>query len=187
MSLLTAISHIIPVNSQLREAINHAFKQKEYQKLDILKNYGEVANTLYFIEKGLCRIYYVNESGKDITYGFYKEGDFISIAESFFTQSPSVYCVESLEDCLVAAISFRDFVNLNNEFPAIEKVKSHVLQYFLLIATSRIVALQFQSAQQRYDALLEQQPEILQRAPLGHIASYLGITQETLSRIRAKK
>lgn len=187
MSLIAVIKNIIPVDTVLNDAILEAFILNKYQKNYTLKSYGEIANSLFFIEKGLCRIYYVNESGKDITYGFYKEGDFISIAESFFTQSPSVYCIETLEDCLISAISFREFVNLNNKFPAIEKVKSHVLQYFLLIATSRIVALQFQSAQQRYDSLLEQQPEILQRAPLGHIASYLGITQETLSRIRSKK
>ncbi|WP_353136274.1 Crp/Fnr family transcriptional regulator [Pseudopedobacter sp.] len=186
MSLINTIKNIIPINSDLMNAIELAFFQKEYTKQHILHHYGDISTTLYYIEKGLCRIYYVNDTGKDITYGFYKEGDFVAIAESFFTQKPSGYCIETLEDCSLFSIRYNDLIKLTDEFPIIEKVKSHVLQYFLLIATSRIIALQFQSAQQRYNALLEQQPGILQRAPLGQIASYLGITQETLSRIRSK-
>ncbi|MNE78742.1 hypothetical protein D3C80_1751770 [compost metagenome] len=74
-----------------------------------------------------------------------------------------------------------------NDFPIMQRLENKTLQGFLLKAGERIVALQFQSAQERYDTLMENQPSIIRRAPLGTIASYLGITQETLSRIRARK
>ncbi len=76
---------------------------------------------------------------------------------------------------------------LIRDFPEIMEIENYVLRYFLLKASERTIALQFQTAEERYHTLAESQPTILQRAPLGAIASYLGITQETLSRIRARK
>lgn len=187
MKFIAAIREILNINEELENRIKESFKKKSFPKNHCIHEYGNVATCMFFIEEGLCRTYYINENGKDLTYNFYKEGDFMTIAESFFDQKPSRYSIETLEEVNLYYIQFSDLEDLLRRYPILERMKSHVLQYFLLIVSSRVIALQFQTAQQRYDTLITQDPEILQRASLGHIASYLGITQETLSRIRAKK
>ncbi len=152
----------------------------------LLQKEGKITRNLYYIEQGIARIFYYNKHGKDISYGFYTENNMVTISESFFQQTPSRYNLELLEDSMIYSLSYNDLNSLLNEYPTLEKVKSHVLLYFLGKAAERIVALQFLSARQRYETLMNNQPEIIQRVALGQIATYLGITQETLSRIRAK-
>jgi CRP-like cAMP-binding protein len=187
MLLLNEISGIIPVSKEIKAAIQKKFEKRNCVKGTCLHEAGKVARELYFIEKGLVRMFYHNDAGKDITYGYYTEGDFITVPESFYTQSPSKYHMEVLEDGIIYAITYDDLNQMLNDFPIMQRLENKTLQGFLLKAGERIVALQFQSAQERYDTLMENQPSIIRRAPLGTIASYLGITQETLSRIRARK
>lgn len=186
MLLLKEIENIVPVTKAMESAIRKKFVGQTYAKTEILQEAGNIVRTLYFIEKGLIRIFYHKSNGKDVTYGYYQEGDFVTIPESFYTQCPSKYHMEMLEDGLVYAISYTDLHLLLKEFPQMQQLENKTLQNFLLKAGERIVALQFQTARQRYDTMIEKQPEIILRAPLGSIASYLGITQETLSRIRNK-
>lgn len=187
MLLLTEIAGIVPVTDEIEAAIRQKFVKRDCIKSACLHEAGKVAKELYFIEKGLIRMFYHNDAGKDITYGYYTEGDFITVPESFFTQRPSKYHMEMLEDGVIYAITFSDLNQMLQEFPVMQQLENKTLRDFLLKAGDRIVALQFQSAQERYDTLMENQPSIIRRAPLGTIASYLGITQETLSRIRARK
>jgi CRP-like cAMP-binding protein len=187
MLLLNEISGIIPVSKEIKAAIQKKFEKRNCVKGRCLHEAGKVARELYFIEKGLVRMFYHNDAGKDITYGYYTEGDFITVPESFYTQSPSKYHMEILEDGIIYAVTYDDLNQMLNDFPIMQRLENKTLQGFLLKAGERIVALQFQSAQERYDTLMENQPNIIRRAPLGTIASYLGITQETLSRIRARK
>lgn len=186
MLLLKEIENIVPVTKAMESAIRKKFVGQTYVKTEILQEAGNIVRTLYFIEKGLVRIFYHNSNGKDVTYGYYQEGDFVTIPESFYTQCPSKYHMEMLKDGLVYSISYADLHLLLKEFPQMQQLENKTLQNFLLKAGERIVALQFQTARQRYDTMMEKQPEIILRAPLGSIASYLGITQETLSRIRNK-
>ncbi|EOR93649.1 cAMP-binding protein [Arcticibacter svalbardensis MN12-7] len=187
MQLSSYINQILPLADITNRAIESAFVPVKFSKTQILIPEGKISKEMFFIEKGLARIYYYNESGKDITYSFFTEGMMLTVAESFFGQLPSRYNIESLEDCEMRKITYTDFEMLLKTYPETEKVKSQGLLEFLLKATDRIVTLQFLSAQERYDLLMKNYPSIILRASLGHIASYLGITQETLSRIRAKK
>lgn len=186
MLLLTEIENIIPLTTQMESAIREKFVKRKCLKSEFLQETGTVARTLHFIEKGLVRIFYHKQSGKDVTYGFYSEGDFVTVPESFYTQTVSKYSMEILEDSVIYSISYVDLNNLLTDFPQMQHLENKTLQGFLLKAGERIVALQFQTARQRYDTMMEKQPGIIMRAPLGTIASYLGITQETLSRIRNK-
>jgi CRP-like cAMP-binding protein len=187
MRLLTEIEKVIPISMEMESALRKKFVKRNVFRTESLHQTGKIARSLFFIEEGLIRIFYHNSSGKDITYGFYTEGDFITIPESFYTQSPSKYHMEMLEDGEIYEVSYTDLNQLFSDFPEMQKFENKTLQSFLLKASERIVALQFLSAEERYDTLMEAQPSIIGRAPLGTIASYLGITQETLSRIRNKK
>lgn len=186
MLLLEEVKKVIPVSEEMESAILGQFVKQDCSKAALLHQTGNIARALYFIEKGLIRIFYHNDLGKDITYGFYLESDFVTIPESFYTQTASKYNMEMLEEGLVYSISYTGLNQLLSDFPQIQRLENKTLQNFLLKAGERIVALQFQTARQRYDTMMEKQPDIIMRAPLGTIASYLGITQETLSRIRNK-
>src|SRR5690606_10062140 len=119
----------------------------------------------------LARMFYYNEAGKDITYEFFPENNFMAPSESFLEQKPSPYSIELLEDSELRLVSLDGLNRLLEEFPVVEKIKSHILAHFLYQANRRIVALQFQNAPQRYETLEQTKGNILQRAPLGHIAS----------------
>lgn len=187
MLLLTEIEKVIPISKEMEGAIREKFVKRNVFRAESLHQTGKIAKELFFIEQGLIRIFYHNASGKDITYGFYTEGEFVTIPESFFTQSAAKYNMEMLEDGLLNSISYTGLNLLLSDFPEMQRLENKTLQSFLLKAGERIVALQFLSAEERYDTLMDTQPSIIRRAPLGTIASYLGITQETLSRIRNRK
>lgn len=187
MNVTSYLQQLIPLSAEASEAIQSVFMPAEYSKGHPLLEQGRIARNLYFIEQGIVRIYYYNDQGKDISYGFYSENNMVTVAESFFRRCGSRYGLELLEDSLIYTLSYTNLDILLKDFPELEQIKSHILLYFLQKATDRIVALQFHTAQQRYDTLINSQPDIIQRVALGHIATYLGMTQETLSRIRAKQ
>ncbi len=187
MKLEEHISSLVKLDEPLLDAINREFLAVILPKNEVIFQTGNVAKHIFYIEDGLARMFYSNEAGKDISYEFFPENNFLAPSESFLEQKPSQYTVELLEDSHLRYISQDGLNRLLEEFPIVEKIKSHILANFLYQANRRIVALQFQNAQQRYETLEQTKGNILQRAPLGQIASYLGITQETLSRIRGKR
>jgi CRP-like cAMP-binding protein len=187
MNLETSISALIPADQAILQALEQEYHRVHLPKNELIFPMGTVAKHIFYLEKGLARMFYYNEAGKDITYEFFAEGNFMAPSESFLEQKPSVYSIELLEDAELRYVSADGLNRLLENFPVLEKIKSHILAHFLFQANRRIVALQFQNAQQRYETLETDKGNILQRAPLGHIASYLGITQETLSRIRGRK
>ncbi|WP_036601492.1 Crp/Fnr family transcriptional regulator [Olivibacter sitiensis] len=187
-NLFEFINAIVPFDELEKAEIARFVEEKNYPKNFILLENGDVARHIYFMQEGLARTFSINKQGKDITHSFFMEGEFLTVGESFFNQKPSErYSIELLEDCKLQRISYQHMLLLSERIPKMEKVQNKAMLHFLLRATDRIVQLQFQSASERYHTLMEKQPQILQRAPLGHIASYLGFTQETLSRIRARR
>lgn len=187
MTLENFLATQIELSPELETAIQNEFKIVKLGKGETIFKAGKVAKHIYFIENGLARMYYHNEAGKDISFSFFIENNFMAPSESFFEQTPSQYYIDLIEDSTLRCISKDGLKRLSSNFPIVEKIQSHILMYFLFQANNRLLALQFQNAQQRYETLEEMKGNILSRAPLGHIASYLGITQETLSRIRAKR
>ncbi|REA64228.1 Crp/Fnr family transcriptional regulator [Dyadobacter luteus] len=187
MDLLTYFKLITTISAEAENGIVTGFKQQQHPRKHHLCKQGQVVNQLYYIQSGLVRMYYINKQGKDVTYGFYTEQQFVTVPDSFFGHSASRYYLELLEDCALYAVSYQEMTRLREKHSELQLIENHVLRELLLKVSDRIVALQFLSAEERYIKLEESQPSILQRAPLGAIASYLGITQETLSRIRARR
>lgn len=147
---------------------------------------GEYADKTYYIIKGCARAYYLKD-GKDISDWFAIENEFISAIVSFFTQQPSPHYVELLEDSILLEFSRDKVESLAKKHHDFEHFIRIIVTKTMLRQQERITSILFQRAEQRYKALLQSYPNITQRVSLTHIASYLGITLETLSRIRRIK
>lgn len=161
--------------------------QELHTKKTLLLREGMICHKLYFIKKGILRFFYYNEAGEDITHLFLFEHDFITEIDSFFFGKKSEFYMEVIEDCELYSINHDAYQTLINREPEILKLLNAISLKFLVRLGEKIKDLQFRDARTRYRNLLDQHPDILNRVALGHIASYLGITQQSLSRIRKEK
>ncbi len=184
MNLVKHLSEYIAISVELEKALLQNAKRVEVAAHEKLCLIDKPCKDLFFIEKGLLRGYYY-EDGKEITNWFGQENEFGTCFYSFITQSPSFENIEALEDCILYKISFSDLQSLYANYPETERIGRIITETYYIKLEERILGLQFKTAKERYARIIETKPSLLQRTSLGQIASYLGITQETLSRIRA--
>lgn len=159
------------------------FIEKEIPSKTVLLKEGEISKNIYFIRKGCLRQWF-NKDGKDITFQFFFEGQAVASIDSFMNQKPGLFTIESIESSTVFSITKPDFDKLLNTYPEIKNGFQTLLfkrfrnygQLFL----SRIK----DTPQERYEDLLKYHSEIIKRVPQHYIASFLGITPISLSRIR---
>lgn len=161
------------------------FERVEAKKGEILINADKIEHQIYFIEKGIARAY-VDAAKGQTTIWFGEEGDIILSYLSFFKDKPGYESIELLENSTLYKISSKAIKALFSKNIQLANWGRKFLEQELLKTEERLMSLQFKTATERYHDLMAQSPSILQRVPLGHIASYLGITQVSLSRIRAK-
>lgn len=157
-----------------------------FPKHHLLHQEDTICNHLYFIEKGIARSYY-HKDGKDITAHFAIENGGITAIDSFIQRKKSRYNIEILEDAVVHSMAHSDIHLLLEQKPMYEKFVRLFLEQIYVDLAERVEDLLFYNAKERYDNLMLKNPNLSQRVNLGHIASYIGVTQETLSRIRAQK
>lgn len=162
-------------------------KKEEYKKGEIILRAGKIYRKLYFVREGILRFYYTSEQGNDITHWFLMEESFITDINSFIAQEESEYSLEVLEDCSLVSFTLDDFLEINTNSLEVNRLLNFILSKLLIEFGEKIKDLQFREAKTRYDNLIKKHPTILQRVPLKYIASYLGITQQSLSRIRKIK
>lgn len=151
-----------------------------------LQSIGHTCKTIYFINKGVARIYYFKD-GIDVTESFFFENNIIARVESLFTGKPSRKAIQILEDAEVVAINATKLFKLYDSFPEIERLFRKIFEAAYVETVNRIEGMQFHPAEERYNALLTEAPNVLMRVPLKYVASYLGITQVSLSRIRGQR
>jgi CRP-like cAMP-binding protein len=147
---------------------------------------GQSADKMYFIAKGGARAYYLKD-GKDISDWFAFENEFICSINSFFLNIPSPHFIEIIEPSILIEITKSSIIQLSDKHRSFDRLSKTIVTNTLINLQQRIELSQFETAQQKYDNLLKIKPHITQRVQLTHIASYLGITLETLSRIRNPK
>lgn len=155
-------------------------------KHHLLHQEGNICKHLYFIETGIARSYY-HKDGKDITAHFAVENGGVTAIDSFIQCKKSRYNIEILEDAVVHSMAHYDIHALLDQNPTYEKFVRLFLEQIYIDLAERVEDLLFYNAKDRYDNLMLKNPSLFQRVNLGHIASYIGVTQETLSRIRAQK
>jgi CRP-like cAMP-binding protein len=147
---------------------------------------GHLPRKVYIVIRGCARAYYLKD-GRDITDWLAFENDLITSISSFFSDMPSDHFIEALEDVTLLEIAKSDLDLLCNKHSCFERLMRKGITDTFLKLQQKTVGIQFEPAKQRYLNLVEQRPDINQRVPLTHIASFLGITLETLSRIRSSK
>lgn len=167
------------------QAFQHLTTEIEVPARTILLREGEVSRQAYQILQGCIRLWF-NDNGRDITFQFFLEGQGVSSMESFRTGRPSLFNMETVESCTLRVITKSDFDKMLAEAPGfkelIEASLYQRLEHYFALFLSRIR----DTPQQRYLDLVTNHPEIIRRVPQHYIASYLGITPVSLSRIRNK-
>lgn len=162
------------------------FLKKEFPAKHILLKEGKIAKKLYFIENGSIRLWF-NDNGKEISFQFFFEGDIVSSIESLKTNTPSLHSIETMEKTIAYEISKKNFFLLikkdNYVRDLFEQIMADRLIFYQRLFLSRIK----DKPQKRYEDLLINHPEIIQRVPLHYISSFLGLTPVSLSRIRSRK
>ena len=175
-----------PLSKEAERAIAEISSSITIKKNQDLQPIVHTCKTIYFIKKGVARIYYYMD-GIDITEGFFFENSIIARVESLFTGKPSRKAIQILEDAEIIAINANGLFKLYDRFPEIERLFRKIFEAAYVDTVNRIEGIQFHTADERYKALLKEAPNVLQKIPLKYVASYLGITQVSLSRIRGMK
>lgn len=168
------------------DKFGHLFTRQEVPAKTTLLQEGKISRRMFFIEKGCLRTW-INVNGRDITTQFFFEGDKVAAIESFRTNQPSFYSIESIEPCILQTIAQKDFQEILAHSPEMkEEMQEHLFRR-LTQSQRQFFSLLKNSPQQRYQQLIEEYPKIIQRVPQHYIASYLGITSVSLSRIRNRR
>ncbi len=162
-------------------------KKVEYKKKAVILALGAIENHLSFIEKGIVRLVIPKEDiEKDITFGFSFENEFISAYDSFLTQTPSTYQLDTLTNTTVWSITYADLQEVYKQTEIGNSIGRFFAERLFLIKSKREQSLLNETAEQRYLNLFIERPNLLKEIPLKYIASYIGVTPQALSRIRAR-
>lgn len=162
-------------------------KTRTFKKGEIIVDHFEIFRNLFLVEKGFVRIFYIDNKGNEITRWFADEGSIVAVLSSFIYQIPSPFALQALEDTVVRHMSFDQFEEIRQSD---QKIQDRFVVAIINVAvglSDSLMDLHIKSARERYEKLIEDHPDIFLRAKLGHIATYLGITQQSLSRIRAER
>ena len=174
----------VPIGKEALEKLASILVRTEIRKGQNFLNEGEVCKQIGFVQKGLVRQYYY-KNNKEFTEHFSCEGDVFICIESFLRQVPSRLIVEALENTVIYGLPHEEILALGSECYEIEVLYRGLLENSLILSQVKMDMFRMETANERYNRLLREQPEIVKRAPLSHIASYLLMTPETLSRVRA--
>lgn len=194
--------HISAMNNEIKNFKNHLAKviSMDDKSFDIATEYfqiekifkgeylvkeGQICNKIAYINEGLFRIYNLKD-GIEINTCFCKEDSIITSFNSFVNQIPSIESIQALENSVLVTLSMRNLLKLQNVSAIWQKIRQLLTEKECLRLSDRASSLSFESALEKYENLLKYQREIIQRVSIQHIASYIGVSRETLSRIRSK-
>lgn len=175
-----------PLSEECQQDLIAQTKVVTYKRGEIVVREGQYAKKAYLILEGCSRAYYLKD-GKEINDWFAFETQFMAPIVSFFSDEPSPHHVAFVEDSVVLEFTKDTMDRLSGQYHDFERFISRVVTETMLGLCQRLYTIQFNKADERYEHLLSIHPGIANRIPLTHIASYLGITLETLSRIRNPK
>jgi len=172
------------VTLQTAEHIANTFTSKDISRHQFLYKSGKVCNEYYYLETGFMRAFAYDTDGNDITTNFYSSNQLVFEVSSFFTRTVSKENIQATVDCIGWFITYEQLNGLFHSLPEFREFGRAVLVKGFSSLKSRMLSMITETAEQRYDTLLQNNPEIFQHAALKHIASYLGVTDTSLSRIR---
>ncbi|MGB0522140.1 MAG: Crp/Fnr family transcriptional regulator [Flammeovirgaceae bacterium] len=168
---------------EMQELMAHWQVEKKLKRGEFLNRKGQVEKHLYFVKSGCMRIYYPNKA-EEICVGFAYENTLICSYPSFIKANPSDYYIQALKPTQVVGIPRSDFYQVVERFPKLERAWRKLTEEALLGKIQREVEMLTFTPKERYERLLHRSSHLFQKVPLKYIASYLGMSPETLSRIR---
>ncbi len=184
MVLSTYFNQYSPLSKKSSEALDSLSMDVSYPRGYLIHRAGQVSHTVYLMKKGIARTFYYR-NGNDITNYFFSEGEGVAAMESLYSKKPSFYNIELLEDCELIKVDYHNLETLYKKYHDLESCGRQLTIQCYLEENERSRSFQMLTAKKRYLNLIKSKPEILQRVKLGHIASFIGVTQVQLSRIRA--
>lgn len=184
-NLKNSVDEILPFSETDFTILLKNLTVKKLKKYEFLLREGEVCNHVAFINSGFLRIFH-NQDGKEHTTHFYVEGKWISNYASFLGREPSRYYIEAQVDTELFLLSHANLNKLYDENKSMDRFGRLIAERLFLATVTRHQALVLQTPEQRYTQMLQEQPHIFKLAPLKHIASFLGVEPESLSRIRKR-
>jgi CRP/FNR family cyclic AMP-dependent transcriptional regulator len=176
----------LDLSPQDEQLVSRCFKSKFASRNEILVAKGTVVRYLYFVVKGCLRVFLSDEDGSESTRFLVVEGRFGTAFPSFILQQPSVASIQSLEPSELLTLSYEDRLTLYKQVPGWETMDRIGLELDYIASIQRIESFITMDAKTRYEILRQTNPELVRRLPAKIIADYLGISQETLSRLKAK-
>lgn len=171
------------IDEKLSEKLIPLFKTVHYDAGQTILNMGENTNVIYIILEGIVRGYYLDPDGNDITKCFSHEGEWCCIY-NFLQNTPSTYYVQALENCTLGQIDVQTFESLIEEYPVLQKIYNKLTREAFMQVEEKGASFQKLNAKERYLLFIEKHPDINRRVKQEYIASYLGITPSSLSRIK---
>lgn len=168
------------------QQFKNSFRPKRMLKRQFLQQEGDVCRELTFVEKGALYAYSMDSKGNRRVLRFAFEGWWIGDVQSLFTGEPSTQTIEVLEDSELLILDKKKHEELLREIPAYERYQRIILQNAYVALQQRLENALGLTAEEKYVRLLEQNPQFMNRVPLNLVASYLGLSPETLSRVRGK-
>lgn len=166
------------------EALAKLLVPMKFHRGETILNEGEECTCMYYMERGMVRQYYY-KNDKDVTEHFSFEGRIVMCIESLLRQVPSQLIIEALENTHLYAIPRMKLLQAIQTTPELGILYGKILEHALISSQHHADSQRFENAQERYERLLREKPEIVLRAPMIHVASFLQMTPETLSRVRA--
>jgi CRP-like cAMP-binding protein len=184
-SLLNSMQNVITLSPAEVGTVTSLFKEKTYKKGEFFLEEGRICKQVGFVAKGLLR-YYINHDGEEKTYGFSQENNFVCNYESFLSQKPSSKIIQALEDSVLFVISHGDlqlfYTNVRNG----ERFGRIAIEAVFLQMLKDLSSFYTESPELRYERFLNNHSNLLQRISQYHIASFVGVKPQSLSRIRKR-
>lgn len=176
----------IKLSENLKSELSQRIYPVVFQKGELILDANNISKKSYFISKGILRTYFI-KGGKEISEYFSGKNEWVNSPKSFIQREKDIYYIDAIENTEAYFINVNDLVYLFDNFPEMERYARLSMGTVFGHLMERITSIRFTSAKERYNHFQKTYFNIYHRIPLGMVASYLGITQETLSRIRAEK
>lgn len=185
MDIHQILNNIYPLTDASRQSVVDLVREVSFHKGHKLIKADKIEHSIYLVKKGIVRAY-ANLDGNEITFWFGQEGDPVISMRSYVSGQKGYEDIELLEDCTFYELKISDLQKLFSKDIHLANWGRRFAEKELIKTEERLISRQFRPAIERYKELLHDHPDLVQRVPLGHIASYLGITQVSLSRVRAE-
>lgn len=178
-----------PISDADLEVFFNALQIRHVKKKKNILSEGEPGNNMYFVNEGVLRYYIYNQDGDEITTDLIAEHNWFGDARAFLENKRAVINIEAIEDCVVFVLNKEDLERFYDELPYFERAVRKIMEYYFVKAVElrNKVNRAGYSASERYTEFFNTHPKIVHKIPAVYLASYLGITPETLSRLRSQK